>query len=222
MNLFICDTETNGLEPPIQVVEVAWKLLREVGYNEFIVEQEFDSLVDIGDYEMNPEASAINGIRKEQLIGCPKLAELPWPTEEVIFVSHNVPFDRPLLASYLNIIDELCTLQMSRRLLPAAPRHKLDVLKEWLEFPQSVAHRAISDVDTATRLLFYMEEGYGEGMKGLLNYSKRPFTHKVMPWGKHAGKKFSEIPVGYMGWLNELELDRDMRLTVDKYFRSLR
>lgn len=223
MNLFVCDTETNGLEQPIQVVEVAWKLLREVGYNEFVVDQEFDSLIDIGDYEMDPKASAKNGIRKEQLIGCPKLAELPWPTEEVVFVSHNTPFDRPLLAPYINVTDELCTLLVARRLLPSAPNHQLAVLREWLGLSPGLAHRAPSDTETLIELLFYLEEGYGEGMKGLLAFSKRPFVHKVMPWGKHAGKKFSDIPLGYMGWLNDLEdLDRDMRFTVDKYFRSLR
>ena len=48
----------------------------------------------------------------------------------------------------------------------------------------------------------------------MINNSSNPVLMPRMPFGKHKGMLFSEIPQDYLQWLSTTELDEDMAYTV--------
>lgn len=204
-NILVLDTETTGLEDPIGIVEIAWQLL---DWDLNLISK-FDSLV-YTDIEIAEEASATHGIREADLVGAPRLFELPFPEDPVILVCHNIRYDKPLVEPYLNIVDELCTVMTSRRLLPDADNHQLGVLAVHCDLPRTIAHRAPSDVLTVVNLLKYLLEGTGWDFARLLEFFKQDFIYKEMPIGKHRYKHCSMVPRAYFYWILGEDFDRDM------------
>lgn len=217
MKVLICDTETTGLEEPIGVVEVAWiELIQEEG--DWTMANSFSSLVK-SPYPMTCGAGGVNQIRDEDLVDAPTLEELPFPEGEICFVSHNVPFDRPLLEPYLDIMEELCTLLLSRRLIPGVENYKLGTLACACGLSRGLPHRAKFDTELVGELLIYMLQGTGWGLEKMIEYYKKPHRFKHMPFGKHAGELMEDVPISYLAWLSGQDLDRDTRTTVDYYLR---
>jgi DNA polymerase-3 subunit epsilon len=80
-------------------------------------------------------------------------------------VAHNASFDAKFWDAELARIqrsrkqDFVCSLQLSRRLLPLAPSHKLGVLIEYANLPVAGRyHRALADAEMAASLLLRLEE----------------------------------------------------------------
>ena len=48
----------------------------------------------------------------------------------------------------------------------------------------------------------------------MINISSNPILIPRMPFGKHKGMLFSEVPQDYLEWLLGTELDEDMAFTV--------
>jgi putative quorum-sensing-regulated virulence factor len=49
----------------------------------------------------------------------------------------------------------------------------------------------------------------------------RPAEIHSMPFGKHKGKRFSDIPAGYLKWtLENLTLHDDLRMSIKRYLRN--
>ncbi len=128
-------------------------------------------LIDPEDY-FTPMNIAIHGIRQEDVVGNPTFPEV-WMALDPIarrttLVAHNAPFDSGVLTSSLlryNLPDPhyrwRCTLQLSRRLWPQAPNHRLDTLCALQSIPLQ-HHDARSDALAAARLLLILlprEEG---------------------------------------------------------------
>lgn len=126
---------------------------------------EYDFLVD-------PQAPfdgfnvALTGITPAMVRGQPSFAQL-WPTlapilESGLLVAHNAPFDMGVLAKCLRHygirwharVPYACTCQMSRRLLPQLPNHKLDTLCTYLDVELD-HHRAGSDSRACGEILLY-------------------------------------------------------------------
>lgn len=119
------------------------------------VGEQYDMLV-------NPEAPfsafnvALTGITPAMVVDKPTFPNL-WRQlgpvmDSGLLVAHNAPFDMSVLAKCLrdygirwhSTVPYLCTCQMSRRLLPQLPNHKLNTLCDWLELGLD-HHRAGSD-----------------------------------------------------------------------------
>lgn len=113
----------------------------------------------------------LTGITPELVQGAPTFPEL-WRTLQPILdsgllIAHNAPFDMGVLAKCLRAYglswrpwaDYACTCQMSRRLLPQLPNHRLNTLCDRLGIPLD-HHRADSDSRACARLLLcYLESG---------------------------------------------------------------
>ncbi len=54
----------------------------------------------------------------------------------------------------------------------------------------------------------------------MINISSKPVLIPRMPYGKHKGMLFKDVPVDYLQWLSGTELDEDMAYTV-KYHLGL-
>lgn len=119
-------------------------------------------VVEQYDYLVNPETRfasfnvALTGITPEMVADKPTFPQL-WRELEPVFssgllVAHNAPFDMSVLAKCLRdygirwrpSVPYACTCQMSRRLLPQLPNHKLNTLCDFLGLELD-HHRAGSD-----------------------------------------------------------------------------
>lgn len=119
-------------------------------------------VVEQYDYLVNPETRfasfnvALTGITPEMVADKPTFPQL-WQELEPLFssgllVAHNAPFDMSVLAKCLRDygirwrpnVPYACTCQMSRRLLPQLPNHKLNTLCDFLGLELD-HHRAGSD-----------------------------------------------------------------------------
>lgn len=119
-------------------------------------------VVEQYDYLVNPETRfasfnvALTGITPEMVADKPTFSQL-WRELEPLFssgllVAHNAPFDMSVLAKCLRdygirwrpSVPYACTCQMSRRLLPQLPNHKLNTLCDFLGLELD-HHRAGSD-----------------------------------------------------------------------------
>jgi len=126
------------------------------------VVDEFTSLV-------NPECAipqyitSLTGIDNQMVLHAPKFYELAKKileiTENTIFVAHSVNFDYNILQKEFKSLGarfqrkKLCTVRLSRKILPGLPSYSLGKLCKSLEIPLSNRHRAKGDAD-ATVLLF--------------------------------------------------------------------
>lgn len=126
---------------------------------------EYDFLVDPQE-PFDPFNVALTGISAESVRGQPTFAQL-WPTiapilESGLLVAHNAPFDMAVLAKCLrhygihwrSRVPYACTCQMSRRLLPQLPNHRLDTLCSYLNVELD-HHRSGSDSRACGEILLH-------------------------------------------------------------------
>ncbi len=126
---------------------------------------EYDFLVDPQE-PFDPFNVALTGISPDMVRGQPTFAQL-WPTiapilESGLLVAHNAPFDMAVLAKCLrhygirwhSCVLYACTCQMSRRLLPHLPNHRLDTLCTYLNVDLD-HHRAGSDSRACGEILLH-------------------------------------------------------------------
>ena len=128
-----------------------------------IIDQ-FISLVN-PEKPIQPFVVRLTGINNEMLKGAPKFHEIAKRIVEItngcIFVAHNVSFDyRVLRAEFRRLgydfnCKNLCTVELSQRLLPEQPSHSLGKLVRALGIPMADRHRATGDA-LATVKLFKM------------------------------------------------------------------
>ncbi|MFH0886830.1 MAG: exonuclease domain-containing protein [bacterium] len=149
----IVDIETTGLEPTKhEIIEIgAIKLLPTKGIEKF---QELIS--PIGD--VPEEIEKFTGITRDMLIGKPSIVDvLPKFLEFIedsILVAHNAEFDLSFLKHYtykaLNKEinnHNLCTVRLSRVLLPHLENHKLHTLASYFHINVENRHRAMGDAE---------------------------------------------------------------------------
>jgi DNA polymerase-3 subunit epsilon len=134
----------------------------------------FSSLVNPETY-FRPFNIALTGILPEEAEAAPSFDAL-WETIEPFFadrilVAHNAPFDLGVLGRCLRAycldfqrsVPYVCTVQMTRKLLPQLPDHRLNTLCAYWEIPLD-HHRAESDSYAAAEILLrLMERGADPG-----------------------------------------------------------
>jgi len=84
---------------------------------------------------------------------------------DIPFVAHNASFDARFWDAELARIQRtrkqefVCSLLLSRRLLPLAPSHRLGALVEYAKLPVAGRyHRALADAEMTASLLLRLEE----------------------------------------------------------------
>jgi len=211
VGIYVLDCETTGLVDPIDIVEVGWA---KIGLDLEVIE-EYASLVNPR-RDIPCEASAINGIRTAMVQGEPFIEDIVFPKEECILIGHNVAYDYPLVAPYMNIVGTICTMILARRVLPDAPAHSLAVLSCYCDLPMQLNHRAQADVRDTLGLLDYMMEGLGWDLPKVFDYVNTPVRLDKFPWGKHKGVEMEKVPYSYITWVinNATNIDRDLAYTI--------
>lgn len=220
----VLDTETSGIEVNDAVCEVAWIDIDE----NFNVLAEHQSIVDPV-VMIKPAASGVHGLVNKDCEAYPTLAEyfseddpscygkkLDGPS---VVIGHRCGFDmRFMSAQFDHEPEQLDTLRWARRLYPESDNHQLSTLIFALDLPRSAgAHRALADVYSAYHLCKHICERTGYTLDQLAQASKGPMEIAVMPFGKHKGEKFSDVPSGWLRWAknNMKDLDADMVYSID-------
>ena len=211
----IVDTETVGLKKPAGasgVVSVAWLEINPVTLE---ITDEFYSLVNPG-CPIEPDAQAIHGISFEAVADKPYLHELFHVKEPTVAIGHNQQFDgRFLDDQYDNKVGAYCTLAGARAQYRTAPNHKLQTLADFLGLERGAAHNALGDCHTTLHLLRRIVADSGRSLEQLVKAAAKPKHVHVMPFGAHKGKKLSDLPLQYIRWFDDREVDPDLRYSFD-------
>lgn len=161
----VVDFETTGLSPALgeRITEVA--MVRIVDGE---ITDHFASLVNTGKM-IPPMITQITGITQAMVDRAPPVTKIVTEAHaflgQDVFVAHNAPFDTKFWLAELEQAglmpqhqDVLCTLRLSRRLLPIAS-HKLTSVAQYCGFKApGTAHRALYDAQiTAQALLHFVQ-----------------------------------------------------------------
>lgn len=210
----VVDVETTGLDPKEHAIVEAGFVPVYVG-EEPRFSNAIWTLHNPG-RPIPPEASAIHHIIDEDVEH-----SLPFNDEARQSLSegadamaaHNAAFDR----SFIGIEDRpwICTMKVAKHLWPNAPGFGNQTLRYWLELPVArdlPVHRTLGDCFvTAELLLREVEElakrGTEPTLEHLVELTERPVLLRTMPFGKHAGSRFAELPRDYLAWMSRQSFD---------------
>ena len=154
----VIDFETNGSGPDARATEIAL-----VRVDEGSITERFSSLMHTG-ADIPPFIEQLTGITSAMLETAPSAREVMTDAHALsqgcVLVAHNASFDRGFWVNELrragvdaSATPFLCTVRLGRKLLPAAPNHKLGTLARYLDLPsQGRAHRAMADASTTALL----------------------------------------------------------------------
>ncbi|WP_210489004.1 exonuclease domain-containing protein [Rufibacter aurantiacus] len=154
----IIDIETTGGQPSEdRITEIAIFI-----HDGNQVVDQFHSLINPG-RPIPFFISQLTGITDEMVKDAPKFHEVAKQivqiTEGNVFVAHNVRFDYSFVKKEFADLGftfqrkTLCTVRLSRKLMPGLPSYSLGKLCKSIDIPLQMRHRAIGDAE-ATAILF--------------------------------------------------------------------
>jgi DNA polymerase-3 subunit epsilon len=153
----IVDLETTGFGPlGNKITEIAIFI-----HDGQKVVDEYTTLID-PECQIPYKITQITGIDDDMVMGKPKFYEVAKKvhqmTEGCVFVAHNVSFDYGVLRKEYKSLGgdftrkKLCTVRMSRKLIPEAPRYGLGHLTRFLGIQINGRHRAYGDAEATVKL----------------------------------------------------------------------
>lgn len=219
--VFVClDCESTGLEPKQdRIVEIA---AARFTFDKIL--QSFETLVD-PECPIPETSQEIHKITQEMIQGKPKIAtflpEFLKMIEGHILVGHGIGFDIALIAAeakrhqiptQIEKQPYFDTLRMAR-LYGESPINSLQQLRQHFNIEPEGAHRAMSDVIVNIEVFKQLAKTY-ESVDELMTRLQKPIRMRVMPLGKHKGRKFEEIPIEYLHWAEKKDFDQDLLYSI--------
>jgi DNA polymerase III epsilon subunit-like protein len=234
------DTETTGTLEEDRIIQVGAMIVDAKG--EVEVYDEFCST----DLPIKIEAMAVHGITPDLIKGKEVFTETKFyktlqilNNQENFLIAHNMPFDMGMIekegfVSQIRVID---TLRVAKHLLGEQKSKALQYLRYALELYKDEqveadkynikikAHDAIGDVLVMklllSKLVALTKEKFPDNnpMLKMEELTKTPIFIETFVFGKHKGKKISEVcdsDIGYINWMQKnMDLDVDMKYTLD-------
>lgn len=202
----ILDTETTDVESP-QVIELAWKGIRDVTFDEAGVS---------GHQRYKPTkhitwgAMAVHHILPGDVQDCPVHSEAKLPLDVDYIIGHNVDFDWKALGS--PAVKRICTLALARKVWPDLDSHTQSALIYFLCGANPTtrdalrnAHSAGADIDFCHTILLAIIKTLGiTSVEALWCASEAARIPIKMPFGKHKGELIANVPSQYRGWYSRL------------------
>ena len=161
----VIDFETTGLSPnsSCRATEIAVVMLE----NGRIVER-YQSLMNAG-VRVPAFIEQLTGISNAMLRNAPPAERVMEEVNEFVgctpLLAHNASFDQKFWDFELGRIKRTrlqnfaCSLLLARRLMPAAPNHKLGTLTTFARLPHTgQAHRAMADAEMAANLMAHLAQ----------------------------------------------------------------
>lgn len=154
----VVDIETSGGRAQVdKITEIAIY----IHDGEKIVE-EFSTLINPETY-IPPFITRLTGVNNDMVATAPKFYEVAKKivlmTEGRLFVAHNVPFDYRFIQEEFKRLgynyqrQTLCTVRMSRKIIPGMGSYSLGNLCQTLGITINNRHRAAGDALATTKLL---------------------------------------------------------------------
>ncbi len=232
--LVFFDTETTGNMPGDTLCQLAYKC-------------EGENFAEL--YKPNkripPEASAVHHITNKMVDGKSSFKESTdfakikalFEDDNVVVVAHNAPFDLMILKQEgIEPKNFICTLRVARELdrEGVIERYNLQYLRYLLEIEvEATAHDAFGDVTVLEQLFDRLKKkimeldalGEEEALEKMMEISSHPSLLRTFNFGKHVGKKISDVASidrGYLEWLlseklKGEQLDEDWIYTLKHY-----
>ena len=217
----LLDTETNGIQAPIYVVEIGAQKMK--GW--LPDGPPFRRLLN-HNADLSPEASRVNGYTREILErdgDDPRAVYQDFAAYAggLPLVAYNLAFDwdKVLLPEWQRLglapIGQrgLCALELARRLLDPVPAGncKLQTLRQFYRLPERGAHTALGDVQTVVDLLDSVLRPLAEARglhtwADLLALTEATWFPSLIAFGKFKGRNFREAATdselhGWLQWL---------------------
>ncbi|KAB2514514.1 3'-5' exonuclease [Pseudomonas sp. GXM4] len=161
----VIDFETTGLSPnsSCRATEIAVVMLE----NGRIVER-YQSLMNAG-VRVPAFIEQLTGISNAMLRTAPPAERVMEEVNEFVgctpLLAHNASFDQKFWDFELGRIKRTrlqnfaCSLLLARRLMPAAPNHKLGTLTTFAQLPHTgQSHRAMADAEMAANLMAHLAQ----------------------------------------------------------------
>jgi DNA polymerase-3 subunit alpha (Gram-positive type) len=154
----VVDVETTGLDfEQHELTEIG--ALKTIGKE---IQEVFSSLIRPAS-TIPSEITALTGIDNEMVKDFPPAGKVLQSfldfVGDAILIAHNADFDLPFIRHHLkkNLQKELpneclCTLKISRTLLPQLPNHKLHTVTEYFGLALENRHRAMGDVELTCQI----------------------------------------------------------------------
>lgn len=187
MKFAIVDIETTGGNASgNKITEIAFY----IHDGEKIID-EFVSLIN-PECSIPPFISNLTGISNEMVENAPKFYEIAKDiveiTTDAVFVAHNATFDYGFIREEFKSLgynfsrDYLCTLKLSRKLIPGIASYSLGNLCQSLAIPISNRHRASGDALATVKLfeLILKRDRDGETVNA---FTKNDYLHLRFPPG---------------------------------------
>lgn len=139
------------------------------------------------------------------------------------FVAHNADYERQFIDTDVPFI---CTYKVALRLWPDAPSHGLQFLRYELGLPapEHVAmppHRAAPDAYLCAVLMQRILAFQGANVEDMVRWSNGPALLPRIPFGKHRGAKWEDVPTDYLDWIvNKSDLDRDAKANAKHHLKA--
>lgn len=169
------------------------------------------------------EASAVHHITDDMVSVAPyRAAIIPPLLGSPIYAAHKADFDGGYLPE-LSGAYWVCTYKVALRVIEDAPGYSLQTLRYHLRLgdpPEAAGmapHRALYDAWCCERLLSYLAEKIS--IKEMVQISREPARLRRMPFGKHDGQAFSDLPGDYLDWIvrqSGSDFDRDVIFTAER------
>jgi exodeoxyribonuclease X len=223
--LRVVDFETNGTEPPAEVIEVGvCDLVRESPDGEWIVGKPTSRLYKCD--RLDPVARAVHHIAPSEIA-----ASHPFDLGDLLayrmddgiaaFVAHNWSFEGQWLTEEtIQPVRSLCTYKGALRTWPDAPSHSNGALRYWLEDQGLIApdptlcqpaHRAGPDDAYVTahilKALLTMTTG-----REMIAWTREPACLPRCPICKFRGKPWPEVEGGFLDWMTrQADMESDLK-----------
>lgn len=200
----VADCESTGFPPDAELVEIGWTDLRYYPTGWQIEADGQSAFVNPG-RPIPAAATNVHGITDAMV------ADGMHPDEARAFIArgpdylcaHNADFDSKFLRGHE--LPWLCTLQCSRQTWQGFPNYKNETIREQIGITVGGdAHRAGYDPAVTARILIKLLDLMS--IEQMVKVSKPSYQPLRMPFGKHAGKLFAEIPESYLHWIGGSDL----------------
>lgn len=199
----VVDVETTGFPPDAAMVEIARTNVRLFPEGWGVEGETASRFVNPG-RPIPPAASAIHHIIDEDVVdGISAEEAIRFATAGADFLcAHNVEFDSQFVKQHR--LPWICTLKGARHAWPEMDSHANMAIRYarhlCLDREQRVgAHRAGADTMVTAHILVDLLRELS--VEKLVDLSRKPSLLLRMPFGKHRGERFADLPWDYLQWV---------------------
>lgn len=139
------------------------------------------------------------------------------------FCAHNADYERQFFETDVPFI---CTYKVALRLWPEAPSHGLQFLRYHLGLEVAAdlcfpPHRAGPDAYLGAVLMARILDENRASVDDMVRWSNGPALLPRIPFGKHKGAKWEDVPRDYLDWVvNKSDLDRDIKANAKHHLKA--